>query len=131
MTDNNNPKFRDVIRRMRRIEGQARGITGMMEEGRYCVDILQQILALEAAARAARTKVLDIHTKHCIEQALASNMFLGGRQDAFKFLLVLLLLLLLCIISIVIPVIIRRTHVNVVRTLSYLFEWNRHGAWLR
>ena len=73
MTDNNNPKFRDVIRRMRRIEGQARGITGMMEEGRYCVDILQQILALEAAARAARTKVLDIYTKHCIEQALASN----------------------------------------------------------
>ena len=73
MSDHNNPKFRDVIRRMRRIEGQARGISRMMEEERYCVDILQQILALEAAARAARTKVLDIHTKHCIEQALSSN----------------------------------------------------------
>ena len=58
---------------MRMIEGQARGISIMMEEERYCVDILQQILALEAAARAARTKVLDIHTKHCIEQALSSN----------------------------------------------------------
>ena len=73
MSDDNNPKFRDVLTRMRRIEGQARGITKMVEEERYCVDILQQILALEAAARAARTKVLDIHTKHCIEQALSSN----------------------------------------------------------
>ena len=73
MSNDQDPKFRDVITRMRRIEGQARGITGMMEEERYCVDILQQILALEAAARAARTKVLDIHTKHCIEQALSSD----------------------------------------------------------
>ena len=73
MSDDQNPKFRDVLTRMRQIEGQARGISRMMEEERYCVDILQQILALEAAARAARTKVLDIHTKHCIEQALSSN----------------------------------------------------------
>ena len=67
MSDDQNPKFRDVLTRMRKIEGQARGISRMMEEERYCVDILQQILALEAAARAAKTKVLDIHTKHCIE----------------------------------------------------------------
>ncbi len=73
MSDDQNPKFRDVLTRMRKIEGQARGISRMMEEERYCVDILQQILALEAAARAARTKVLDIHTKHCIEQELSSN----------------------------------------------------------
>lgn len=55
------------------MEGQARGIIKMMEDDRYCVDILQQIIALEAAARKARIKVLDIHAKHCIEQALASN----------------------------------------------------------
>ena len=52
MSDDQNPKFRDVLTRMRKIEGQARGISRMMEEERYCVDILQQILALEAAARA-------------------------------------------------------------------------------
>lgn len=73
MKDLHAEKFSEAIRRMRRIEGQARGIIKMMEEGRYCVDILQQILALEAATRAARTKVLDIHAKHCIEEALASN----------------------------------------------------------
>ena len=73
MAESRNEKFSDAIRRMRRIEGQARGIAKMMEEERYCVDILHQILAMEAATRAARTKVLDIHTKHCIEAALASD----------------------------------------------------------
>ena len=73
MNDVANGRFEDAIARMRRVEGQARGIVKMMEDERYCVDILNQILALEAAARAARTKVLDIHTKHCIEQALSSN----------------------------------------------------------
>ena len=73
MSDDQNPKFRDVLTRMRKIEGQARGISRMREEERYCVDILQQILALEAAARAARTRVLNIHSASCIEDALASN----------------------------------------------------------
>lgn len=73
MSDSRDQKFSDAIKRLRRIEGQARGIAKMMEEERYCVDILYQILAMEAATRAARTKVLDIHTRHCIEEALASD----------------------------------------------------------
>jgi DNA-binding FrmR family transcriptional regulator len=71
--DSQDGKFKRVITRMRRIEGQARGIAKMLEEERYCVDILHQILAMEAATRAARTKVLEIHTKHCIDDALASD----------------------------------------------------------
>jgi len=73
MSDTENSKFANTITRMRRVEGQARGIVKMMEEDRYCVDILQQIIALEAAARQARIKVLDIHARHCIEEAIASD----------------------------------------------------------
>jgi DNA-binding FrmR family transcriptional regulator len=73
MNDVANGRFEDAIARMRRVEGQARGIVKMMEDERYCVDILNQILALEAAARAARTRVLNIHSASCIEDALASH----------------------------------------------------------
>ena len=73
MNDENQSKFANPITRMRRVEGQARGIIKMMEEDRYCVDILQQLIALEAAARKARIKILDIHAKSCIEAALSSN----------------------------------------------------------
>ena len=63
-------KFDKEISRMKRIEGQARGIVRMMEEERYCIDILQQMAAIEAALRAAKSKVLAIHASHCIEDAL-------------------------------------------------------------
>lgn len=64
-------KFTKEIARMRKIEGQARGITKMMEDDRYCIDILQQFLAIEAALRSAKMKILEIHTNHCVEEALA------------------------------------------------------------
>ena len=51
-------KFDKQIARMRRIEGQARGIAKMMEEDRYCIDILQQFAAVEAALRSTRAEVL-------------------------------------------------------------------------
>ena len=66
-------RFKDEIARMKRIEGQARGVTRMMEEERYCIDILQQMTALEAAIRAAKTKVLAIHAQHCVEDAVKSG----------------------------------------------------------
>ena len=66
-------RFKDVITRMKRIEGQARGVTRMMEDERYCIDILQQMTALEAAIRAAKSKVLAIHASHCIEDAVTSG----------------------------------------------------------
>lgn len=70
-------KFEKPIARLRRIEGQARGIARMMEEDRYCIDILQQFAAIEAALRSARSEVLKIHSAHCIEDAIAS----GNRDD--------------------------------------------------
>lgn len=63
-------KFDKEIARMKRIEGQARGIQKMMQDERYCIDILQQMAAMEAAIRAAKSKVLDIHAGHCVEEAL-------------------------------------------------------------
>ena len=66
-------KFDKQVTRMRKIEGQARGIAKMMEDDRYCIDILQQFAAVEAALRSARSEVLKIHAAHCIEDAIKSG----------------------------------------------------------
>lgn len=73
MTD----KFIKEIARMRKIEGQARGIAKMMEDDRYCIEILQQFSAMEAALRSTKMKILEIHTHHCVEEALTS----GSKAD--------------------------------------------------
>lgn len=73
MTD----KFTKEIVRMRKIEGQARGIVKMMEDDRYCIEILQQFSAMEAALRSTKMKVLEIHTNHCVEEAVTS----GNKAD--------------------------------------------------
>jgi len=70
-------KFTKEIVRMRKIEGQARGIAKMMEDGRYCIDILQQFAAMEAALRSTKMKILEIHTNNCVEEALTS----GSKAD--------------------------------------------------
>jgi len=76
MTD----KFNKEIARMRRIEGQVRGVAKMMEEDRYCIDILQQFAAVEAALRSTKMKILEFHTNHCVEEALTS----GNVEDQKK-----------------------------------------------
>ena len=58
---------------MRRIEGQARGVRKMMEDERYCIDLLTQLSAMEAAVRAAKHKVLAIHAESCVETAISSG----------------------------------------------------------
>lgn len=65
---------------MRRIEGQARGIAKMMDDGRYCIDILNQMSAMEAALRSAKGKVLAIHAGHCVEEAVQSGSADDQRQ---------------------------------------------------
>ena len=62
-------KFTREISRMHRIEGQVRGIAKMMEDGRYCIDILQQFSAVEAALRATKMKILEIHSPHVGKQS--------------------------------------------------------------
>ena len=61
------------LRRMARIEGQVRGVTQMIEDERYCADILQQITAAQNAMRAVAKEVLRNHLKHCVQKALTGE----------------------------------------------------------
>ena len=61
------------LKRLNRIEGQVRGITRMVEEGRYCIDILTQIAAVSTALQSVARKLLEEHVNHCVAGALASG----------------------------------------------------------
>ena len=62
-----------LIKRLHRIEGQVRGIERMVEDERYCIDILTQIGAVNTALEALAFKILDDHVNHCVSGALASG----------------------------------------------------------
>jgi DNA-binding FrmR family transcriptional regulator len=62
-----------LVRRMRRIEGQARGIERMITEDRYCIDILTQVAAVTTALEAVAGIILDDHVNHCVRHALSSG----------------------------------------------------------
>jgi len=69
-----------VLSRLRRIEGQVRGIEKMVDDDRYCIDILTQIAAVNTALEAVALKILDEHVRHCVAGALTS----GDEADAHK-----------------------------------------------
>ncbi len=62
-----------LAKRLHRIEGQVRGIERMLEDDRYCVDILTQIAAVSTALESVGFKILDDHVKHCVAGALESG----------------------------------------------------------
>ncbi|MEQ8483969.1 MAG: metal-sensitive transcriptional regulator [Pseudomonadales bacterium] len=62
-----------TVRRLRRIEGQVRGIARMIEEDRYCVDVLQQVHAVKAALLKVESEVLKNHAASCVEDAIQSG----------------------------------------------------------
>ena len=64
-------------KRLTRIEGQVRGLSRMVEEDRYCIDIVTQISAVRAALRRVEEEILRDHVGHCVEQAIAS----GSKAD--------------------------------------------------
>ena len=64
-----------LLKRLRRIEGQVRGIEGMVDEDRYCIDVLTQISAVQAALDKVALGLLDEHARHCV-------MPTGGEQQA-------------------------------------------------
>jgi DNA-binding FrmR family transcriptional regulator len=64
---------RKIVNRLRRIEGQVRGIEKMVEEDRYCIDVLTQVGAVMTALESVGLKVLEDHTRHCVAGALASG----------------------------------------------------------
>ena len=58
-----------LLKRLARIEGQVRGVSRMVEEERYCIDVLTQIGAIEAALDKVALGLIDEHTRHCVVQA--------------------------------------------------------------
>lgn len=67
------------LRRMRRIEGQARGLARMIEEDKYCIDILTQLSAVTRALQSVALGLLDEHLGHCVVQAAREG---GAEQEA-------------------------------------------------
>jgi CsoR family transcriptional regulator, copper-sensing transcriptional repressor len=64
-------------KRLSRIEGQVRGIARMVEEDRYCIDIVTQVSAVRAALRRLEEEVLRDHVAHCVERAISA----GNKAD--------------------------------------------------
>ena len=67
-----------LVKRLHRIEGQVRGIERMVEDDRYCIDILTQIGAVSTALESLAFEILDDHVNHCVTDAIAS----GDKRDA-------------------------------------------------
>ena len=64
---------RAVHNRLRRIEGQVRGLQRMVDEDAYCVDILTQVAAVQTALEQVAVNVLDGHVRHCVADAVAGT----------------------------------------------------------
>lgn len=68
-----------IQQRLRRVEGQVRGVQRMVDEDAYCVDVLTQISAVTKALQAVALELLDEHLNHCVADALAEG---GAAADA-------------------------------------------------
>jgi CsoR family transcriptional regulator, copper-sensing transcriptional repressor len=61
------------LKRLSRIEGQVRGLARMLEEDRYCIDVITQVAAVRAALKRVEEQVLEDHVRHCVEHAIMSG----------------------------------------------------------
>ena len=68
----------NYLKRLRRIEGQVRGVQKMVEDNRYCIDILVQISAIQAALRQVGMQLLERHANHCVAKAIREG---SGEQS--------------------------------------------------
>ena len=73
-------KRNDSIKRLNRIAGQVGGVARMLEEGRYCIDVLTQIRAVKAALARVEDMVLQDHAATCVAEAIASGDEKAQRQ---------------------------------------------------
>lgn len=71
-----------TVRRLKRIEGQVRGLARMIEDDRYCIDVLQQVSAVKAALLKVESEVLKAHAASCVEEAIQSG---DSEQQRRKF----------------------------------------------
>lgn len=62
-----------ITARLRRIEGQVRGLIKMLDEDRYCIDVLYQMQAVKSALARAESELLKEHTQSCVEEAITSG----------------------------------------------------------
>lgn len=76
-------------RRLARIEGQVRGIAKMIDDERYCIDIVRQVQAIKAALGGLETVILDDHLATCVEHALASDKIEDRREKVEELVAVL------------------------------------------
>jgi DNA-binding FrmR family transcriptional regulator len=63
----------EVLTRLRRIEGQVRGLHRMVEQDQYCIDVLTQLNSVQAALKAVGLGLIDDHVRHCVREALAEG----------------------------------------------------------
>ena len=78
-----------VQKRLGRIEGQVRGLSKMVEDDRYCIDIVTQISAVRAALRRVEEEILRDHVGHCVEHAIASGDKTDQRQKIAELMAVI------------------------------------------
>jgi DNA-binding FrmR family transcriptional regulator len=71
-----------LLNRLSRIEGQVRGVTRMVEQDRYCIDVLTQIRAIRAALARVESEMLKAHLGHCIESAIVRGDAAEQRKKA-------------------------------------------------
>jgi len=74
----------DIVNRLRRSEGHLRTIIAMLEEHRGCLDVAQQLHAVEKAIGAAKKVLIHDHIDHCLEQAAGSQSKTGASLDEFR-----------------------------------------------
>jgi len=67
-----------LLSRLSRIEGQVRGIARMIEDDRYCIEVLDQVQAIKAALKKVEDEILKTHAAHCVSHAINS----GDKEDA-------------------------------------------------
>lgn len=79
MTGRRQPR-QAIAQRLKRIEGQVRGLGRMLDEDRYCIDILHQIQAVKAALTKAETELLRAHARECVDDALKSGTVRERRE---------------------------------------------------
>ncbi|HZG92709.1 MAG TPA: metal-sensitive transcriptional regulator [Pseudonocardia sp.] len=70
------------LKRLRRVEGQVRGIARMIEDDKYCIDVLTQVSAATKALEAVALGLLDEHLKHCVTEAVAEGGDVADRKVA-------------------------------------------------
>ena len=72
-----------ALKRLKRIEGQVRGVSKMVEDDRYCMDVLMQIAAIQQALRGVSRELMHQHLEHCVHDAVAKGDQ-GRERELYK-----------------------------------------------